>query len=252
MWKNSIKKLISNITGSRKVNSISASSLRQQAMDQHLNLIHEARIKMVSTLLPKADIILDLGGANAPLYKMGYPSKFKKLILVDLPPEDRHEYYKEVLIDNECKNGEVVIKYNDMTELNDFNDDSVDFVWSGQSIEHIPYEKGRKMCEAVYRVLKRGGVFCLDTPNRLLTKIHTRDVGGGFIHPEHYIEYEPAQLRKLLEDTGFVVKKALGICEMPETVATDIFHYEDFMFGSQISENINESYIQFFYCVKPL
>lgn len=132
-------------------------------------------------MLPAGDSILDLGGANCPLYKMSYPHNFRKLTLIDLPPE-RREFYKEIVVDTQDANGDIFIKYMDMTELDDFPDESVDFVWSGQSIEHVSPEAGRRMCESAFRVLKKGGAFCLDTPNRLLTEIHTRDIGGGF-HP---------------------------------------------------------------------
>lgn len=182
---------------------------------------------------------------------MGYPHKFKKVYLIDLPPEDRCDMYKEIVIDPNCDSGEVVIKYADMTELDVFADSSVDFVWSGQSIEHVPLDAGRRMCQAAYRVLKPGGAFCLDTPNRLITKIHTHDVGGGFIHPEHYIEYEPAQLRELLEDAGFVIEKVLGICEMPTTSESHSFDYTDFLYGAQITDKVEQSYIQYFHCIKP-
>jgi predicted SAM-dependent methyltransferase len=182
---------------------------------------------------------------------MGYPHKFKKLYLIDLPSEDRCDMYKEIIIDPNCDGGEVVIKYGDMTELGTFADESVNFVWSGQSIEHVPLDAGRKMCQAAYRVLKAGGALCLDTSNRLMTKIHTHDIGGGFIHPEHCIEYEPAQLRVLLEEAGFVVEKVLDVCEIPTSSQSGIFYYTDFIHGEQITENVEKSYIQYFHCVKP-
>jgi hypothetical protein len=105
--------------------------LEQKAMNNHLHLIHQARIKMVSHLLPKGEYILDLGGANCPLYKMKYPHSFQKLTLIDLPPDQRHEYYKDIIIDNKSSSGKVVIRYTDMTTLSDIEDNSIDFVWSG-------------------------------------------------------------------------------------------------------------------------
>lgn len=112
---------------------------------------------MVSTLLPPEKIILDLGGENYPLYKMGYPHKSSKLYLIDLPPDDHHDMYKEVKIDTASDEGGVIIKYGYMTDLDAFVDDSVDFVWSGQSIEHVSQSDGEKMCRSAFRVLKRGG-----------------------------------------------------------------------------------------------
>lgn len=182
---------------------------------------------------------------------MGYPHRFKKLYVIDLPPEERHDMYKEVVIDPNCDGGEVVIKYGDMTDLIDFKDESIDFVWSGQSIEHVSPEAGEEMCRAAFRVLKKGGSFCLDTPNRRLTKIHVEGAGVEFIHPEHCIEYYPKDLRNILEKVGFEVKSAYGICEMPNTFSTGEFCYEDFIVGNQVSNEIEKGYIQFFHCVKP-
>lgn len=250
-WRQSAKALIDFFLGVVPRYRQVSPQIKKKAIDEHLDLIHRARMQMVSTLLPPGDVILDLGGANCPLYKMGYSHHFKKLHLIDLPPDERHEMYKEIVVDPNCEGGEVVIYYGDMTNLNDFSDESVDFVWSGQSIEHIPYEKGMAMCKAAYRVLKKGGAFCLDTPNRLLTEIHTSDIGGGFIHPEHCVEYYPNELKKMLENAGFIIKQALGICEMPSTRNTGHFNYEDFMFGKQITTQVEDGYIQFFHCQKP-
>ena len=58
--------------------------LVKKAMEDHLNIIHEARINMVKSFLPAGKIILDLGGANCPLYKMGYTHKFEKLTSISL------------------------------------------------------------------------------------------------------------------------------------------------------------------------
>ena len=224
--------------------------LVKKAMEDHLNIIHEARINMVKSFLPAGKIILDLGGANCPLYKMGYTHKFEKLTLIDLPPDQRHDFYKDILIDDNCPLGEVFVRYTDMTTLEGVEDSSVDLVWSGQSIEHVPELDGSRMCQEAFRVLKKGGSFCLDTPNGIITKLHAATVGNEFIHPEHYIEYSPNKLKNILQESGFTIKQMLGICEMPKTAKTGVFHYEDFIEADQFSENVNESYIQFFKCIK--
>jgi glycosyltransferase involved in cell wall biosynthesis/predicted SAM-dependent methyltransferase len=225
--------------------------VERQAMRDHLFLIHGARLELVQDWLPAGERVLDLGGANAPLHKMGYPHRFSRMTIIDLPSGARHDYYKDVVVDRSSDKGEVVVHYCDMTYLDSFADGSIDLVWSGQSIEHVPPEAGKRMCREAYRVLRNGGAFCLDTPNRLLTAIHTNDVGGELVHPEHCIEYTPQQLRKVLEAAGFHVVESLGICEMSETVATGKFHYADFFTGRNISENVDSSYIQYFHCVKP-
>lgn len=250
-WDSSAKQLCEVMLSGCWYRDMVPSQVQAMTMDRHLDMIHRARTHLVSTQLPAGEVILDLGGANCPLYKMGYAHAFKKLYLIDLPPEARHDMYKDVIVDPDCAGGEVIIRYGDMTELDSFADASADFIWSGQSIEHVPYEKGLAMCRAAYRVLKPGAAFCLDTPNRLVTEIHTRDVGGGFIHPEHCIEYRPDELKHLIEEAGFEIEAVWGICEMNNTVASGVFCYEDFLFGRSLTPCVEKAYIQYFQCRKP-
>jgi SAM-dependent methyltransferase len=224
--------------------------LVERAIDAHLYCVHRARQVMVRRLLPPALQIIDLGGANAPLYRLGYAHPFERLVMVDLPPEARHEMYKNIKVTAPHAGGEVVIHYSDMTRLEAFAAASFDLVWSGQSIEHVDLEAGERMCHEAMRVLKPGGWFCLDTPNRGLTKIHTRDWGGAFIHPEHKHEYHAPELRALLERCGFEIVEARGVCEMPVTVATGNFHYPDFILGNPLTDDPEAGYILYFACRK--
>jgi len=89
-------------------------NVSQGAMDTHLYLMHNARLKMVKHLLPAGDVILDLGGANAPLHHMGYPHDYSKIVLIDLPTEERHKDFQVVLEDT---GGKVILRYEDMTDL---------------------------------------------------------------------------------------------------------------------------------------
>jgi SAM-dependent methyltransferase len=223
---------------------------RQSAIENHLYYIHNARLKMIQTILPSAKTIIDLGGANSPLYEMGYPHEFEKLLMVDLPTDERHREFRRPL-NNVTTKGLVEILYSDMTKLVTIENESFDLAWSGQSIEHITPEQANSMLNEVHRVLKTGGLFALDTPNRLITKIHTETAAsGGYIHPDHKIEYYYEDLAKLLKSHGFVIEDARGICEMPLTYRTQHFHYEDFVLGSPISDRIYSSYILYFLCRK--
>jgi SAM-dependent methyltransferase len=230
------------------LSSIGLVAVEERAVPLHLSAIHSARLKLVRHLLPPATQILDLGGANAPLYRMGYLHRFSRLVLVDLPPEERHDMFKEVSLERTEAGGEIVLRYGDMTELANFDDDSFDLVWSGQSIEHVSRLDGEKMCKQAFRVLRRGGSFCLDTPNRLLTRVHT---GGGFIHPDHKHEYLPSELRLMLRRCGFDIKEEFGVCEMPLTCRSGRFNYQDFFIGGALTKNLDHAYIQYFHCVKP-
>lgn len=225
--------------------------MTENALEIHLNYIHWARIRLVSTVLPEAKNIVDLGGANGSIFDMGYPYKFDKLTIVDLPPEDRCLMYKNIEIkSNITPLGPVYVLFTNMTDLSAIDDNSVDFVWSGESIEHITEDDSKTVYTEVKRILKPGGFFCLDTPNRLLTEIHTEWNGGGYIHPEHKIEYYPKDLKKNLIDFGFSIVQELGVCEMTNTCKTRKFDYKDFVTGNALSSNLESSYIQFYKCKK--
>jgi len=223
----------------------------EQALPCHLYHIHSARIRMVRTLLPPADVIVDLGGANGSIYDMNYPYPFKRITVVDLPREDRHVMYQDIPMEERLTDqGPIHVLLRSMVDLAPIADSSVDLVWSGQSIEHISREDARTLLAETHRILKPGGNFCLDTPNRLLTRLHTAWCGGGFIHPEHKYEYEPAELRDELGRAGFVVMRSKGVCAMPSTVAKQSFDYSDFVLGDPLTDDVESSYIQFFHCYR--
>lgn len=219
----------------------------ENAIDVHLYFIHFARIKMVSLLLPAAKVIVDLGGANGSIFDMGYPHKFDRIWVIDLPPEDRCELYQHIaLSERMTPNGPISVLHRSMTDLSDFEDSSIDLIWSGESIEHISEQDAQLVYEEARRVLRPDGWFCLDTPNRLLTEIHTE----GFIHPEHKIEYYPEHLKRNLIEAGFLIAEERGICEMPKSFTTKNFDYRDFILGNWLSDNIDSSYIQYYRCKK--
>lgn len=226
---------------------------RDAAMEFHLYYGHHARLQLVSSLLPEASRIVDLGGANGSIYEMGYPYKFDEIIVVDLPPDKRDPMYKDLdLKPKKTPNGKISVHFGDMTDLSFLPDNSIDLVWSGESIEHVDQKAGEKMVREAYRVLRPGGSFCLDTPNRLITEIHTAWSGGGFIHPEHKLEYYPEQLRKILRRSGFKIIDQRGVREMPRTHKTKRFDYTDYVMGSSLSQDVESSYMQYYHCVKPL
>lgn len=221
-----------------------------RAIDAHLFLMHRARQVMVRRLLPSATSIIDLGGINAPLCRMGYSHPFQRMVIVDLPPEDRHATYRDIRFDAPAGTGEVSIHYCDMTSLEQFPDKTFDLVWSGQSIEHVEPHAASRMCREALRVLRPGGHFCLDTPNRGITAIHTRHIGGGLIHPDHKHEYRVTELRELLSQIGFEIVMERGICEMARTRETGSFHYEDFVLGNVIADDPEDGYILYIQCRK--
>jgi SAM-dependent methyltransferase len=222
----------------------------EQAMDLHLLFIHAVRLKLVSMVLPKATTIVDLGGANGNLHDMGYPYPFRELIAVDLPNDDRCEMYRGIKMESRVlSHGKISVLYSSMVDLSAIASSSVDLVWMGQAIEHITEEESFTVYREVRRILEPGGYFCLDTPNRILTEIHT---GGGLIHPEHKLEYRPAHLKKNLTKAGFTIVDELGLCEMVQSSRSKRFDYRDFFTGSGINTNIEGSYIQYYCCQTPI
>ena len=213
----------------------------------HLILLHAARVRLVATQLPAAARIVDLGGANGNLVDMGYPHRFEDLVVVDLPPEGRHEMYRQISIQSRpTRLGPLRVLYSDIRDLSALPDASFDLVWSGQSVEHISEESSFRMFAEVRRILCPGGRFCLDTPNRRITEIHVQ--GRGWIHPEHKLEYTPEHLQKNLRQSGFEIETTLGVCEMVETARTGRFDYRDFLLGAGLTSNVNDAYVQFYAC----
>ncbi len=219
----------------------------QQAKPTHLMNLHTARCKLVATHLPKAKVIVDLGGANGSIFQMGYPYKFDNLTVVDLPPEDRCDMYKDRKIPaGNTHAGPIYTLFTNMTDLSAIPSQSVDLVWSGQSIEHITEEQASAVYKEVIRILKPEGSFCLDTPNRLMTGIH---IGTDeWIHPEHKLEYTPDHLQRNLREAGFEIIDQLGVVEMINTYRQGYIDYRDFYANAGLSTLVDRCYIQYYHC----
>jgi ubiquinone/menaquinone biosynthesis C-methylase UbiE len=165
-----------------------------------LNALHQARMMLIQKHLPKAQFILDLGGTaddhpEGALLVMGYPYKPAEIIIVDpVLPKSLREYGRNP----EWTTPEgVLIRYYQcsMTDLSWIPDESMDLVFSGESIEHISEEEAQIVCMQVYRILRPGGYFCLDTPNAALTRLQSPE---NLIHPEHKKEYLIHEIREML------------------------------------------------------
>jgi len=88
-----------------------------------------------------------------------------------------------------------------------------DLLFSGQNIEHLwPDDIVNFFLEA-HRIIKKGGLLVVDSPNRRIT------AKLGWSHPEHIIELEPIEIVELLNLAGFDVERQHGIwlCEDPNS-----------------------------------
>src|SRR6185295_988835 len=122
-------------------------------------------------------------------------------------------------------------------------------VWSGESIEHITLAEAGEMLGEVWRVLKPGGYFCLDTPNRNITQIQSPE---QLIHPEHKLEYTVPQLTNNLSEAGFRVNRVLGLVPMPRTAKSGTFNWFELSRNAHFSDNAEICYLFYVQCIKPV
>jgi len=223
--------------------------------------LHDARKKMIRTQLPQAKTILDLGGADSAdprgaLLVLGYPFAPGEIDIVDLPPADRvfqvPEFEggrTEFMFDGT----KVKYFYHSMTNLSRFPSGAYDLVWSGESLEHIGKDELIAMLPEVLRVLKPGGSFCFDTPNRDVTRLQVGD--NNFIHTEHKYEYRLDEISGILEEAGFIIMEKRGLVYMPLSLEHGEFIVDEFLASAgqdnPLSAAPEKSYLMFFRTKKP-
>ena len=221
--------------------------LGQEAPRFHLYFIHNTRIKLIKFILPKADIILDIGGANGSLIEYGYEYSFQKMIVTDIPPDSRIDELKQIDLEKKWSlHSKIEVLLTSMTDLSAIESDSIDLVWAGQVVEHISESELKKSLEEIYRVLKIGGKFCFDTPNALMARIHSPNY---LLHPEHKKEYTPKEMRNLISG-HFCIEKELGLLPMPISYKNNDFSYIELIMNNSFSDSLDYSYIMYFECQK--
>lgn len=221
-----------------------------------IEVLHEVRMQLIRNHIPPATTIVDLGGGaimhpQGALLAMGYPYHPNEVFIVDLPPEERFTRTAgtETVSQFVTEHGsQIHYFYRSMTDLGFLADASVDMVMSGESIEHITEADAHIVCREVYRVLKPGGYFCLDTPNARLTRLQSPT---AMIHPEHKKEYLVHELRALLEQWGFEIVEAIGICPMAQSIRTQVFQYREIIENPFLTEQAEDGYLFFLKARKP-
>jgi SAM-dependent methyltransferase len=204
--------------------------------------------------LPPARRILDLGGtalgnATGALVLMGYPYRFDDLAVIDLPSEERNELYRETGAHpvTETALGPVRYQYHSMADLSGYADGSVDLVYSGQSIEHVPLDVADAVLSEVRRVLKPGGHLALDTPNARVTRLQQAD----FIDPDHEHEYSHAEMIEKLERAGFEVVEAKGLNYAGPSLAAGHFDVDAIASARGLFSLIEDCYLLAYVCRVP-
>ncbi|HXY28085.1 MAG TPA: methyltransferase domain-containing protein [Acidimicrobiales bacterium] len=191
--------------------------------------MHVSRSEFVAGL-PRAARILDLGGTHQGMpdgafVHLGYPYAFERLVVVDLPVEERDALYQggssgEPVV---SELGPVEFAFHSMVDLGRYADGSFDLVYSGQSIEHVSEADGDAVVHEACRVLAPGGWFCLDTPNGPVWRLRSQEL----MNPDHEIEYGARQLVAKLERGGFVVTECKGLNLMQHGVAHGVFDEDE-------------------------
>jgi SAM-dependent methyltransferase len=216
--------------------------------------LHRSRIAWVRSL-PPAKRILDLGGASqgnpaGALVDIGWPFDFERLVIVDLPGEDRHELFaagpRPTRVESE--RGPVEYRYHSMADLDSYDDGSFDMVFSGQSIEHVSESEAQRLIAGAFRVLEPGGRFCLDTPNGGVCRLHT---GDALIHPDHEIEYTHEQLSGMLRAAGFVIDEAKGLNLVADSVARGKFSEDELLRNVGVFGRPEDCYLLAYVCRRP-
>lgn len=103
---------------------------------------------------------------------------------------------------SECETDKTRVLLGDGTNL-PFCDESFDVVTSFETLEHLHVRSG--FLSELKRVLKRGGMLVLSTPNAN----YTEPVNGRPSNPFHIFEYKPEELRAELEG-HFIIEDFLG------------------------------------------
>ena len=146
------------------------------------------------------------------------------------------------------KGVDICFHYQSMSDLDNFDSNSFDLVWSGESIEHITREEAHKVFEGVCRILVPGGHFCLDTPNRKLTKLHVGE--ENYIHPEHKVEYYYDEFINEFKEYNLKINASLGIVHMPESIANESFEIEEYKRNRMLNDDPENSYMFYIDYVK--
>ncbi len=219
--------------------------------------LHRSRCLFVESF-PRAARILDIGGTHqssqeGALVMLGYPYDFERLVILDLPTDDRHELYQpggEHDIVTTSK-GPAEYVYRSMADLSVFDDASFDLVYSGQSIEHVPEDVADQTLAEVFRVLRPGGWLALDTPNGRLCRIQLAGTGLAVTNPDHDVEYDHEQLAAKLVAAGFDVREAKGLNYLPKTLASGVFDFDELERSTGVFHEIEDCYLLAYLAQKP-
>jgi SAM-dependent methyltransferase len=202
--------------------------------------------------LPPGQRILDLGGSSrfhaaGAMVAFGYPYPFEELVIVELPAEERHQHYQDVIEGDTIQShlGPVTFRYQSMTDLVGLPDAGFDLVYCGQSVEHVTEDDADKLLSEVRRVLRPDGAFAFDTPNGAVCRLQQDE----FIDPDHKIEYTHDQISAKLEQAGFRIARQHGLNYAGASSASREFDLLDTARHWGLFDDLERCYILAYVCV---
>jgi SAM-dependent methyltransferase len=224
--------------------------------EEPLYSVHRSRMLWVQQL-PRAARILDLGGshegrADGALVAMGYPYDFERLVIIDLPADERHDLYPVGPGDGVVDTARGPVEYveGSMADLSRFGDESFDLVFSGQTIEHVTQADADRALAEVRRVLKPAGHFAVDTPNGAACRIQLAGSDLAVTNPDHEIEYTAAELTAKLERAGLRIDLARGLGHIPGAFETGVFSMGELCRSTGVFAEVERCYLLAYLCSK--
>lgn len=211
--------------------------------------LHAARQQWIRTL-PAFERLLDIGGSSpsrqeGALIQLGYPHRPAALDILDLPPDRQNwgtpNFDQSVPVRFEW--GTVTYFHGGAETVGDvtaLQGRSYDCVFLGQAIEHVRPEALPELLAWIRRHLRPNGRLIIDTPNRLMTKIQCPT---WYIHPDHKLEYEPAQLESVFRDCGFTVTGRIGLVHLPQMAKTKSFDAREFNDAPLLHDDVDACYL---------
>lgn len=94
---------------------------------------------------------------------------------------------------------------NTCSDMSSIGDASADLVFSGQNVEHLWPEEVVGFLTESARIMEKGGLLVVDSPNRTITE------ALGWSQPEHTVELTVEEAAQLIQHAGFDIEAVRGV-----------------------------------------
>jgi SAM-dependent methyltransferase len=161
----------------------------------------EELLHFIKDYMPKNSLVIDVGCGLGYLSRLVSEKFSCDIIGTDVNP------YMVLFAKNKSNINEVI---RSTVHNLPFKNGCYDAVLFIEVLEHL--KKSLMALKEIYRVLEDGGILILTTPNGwiLYKKLRKLIKGSDKIDPTHVQEYSWLELKKLVEKSGFRIRKARG------------------------------------------